>query len=219
MEILRTAKENLLEALFPTLCASCRQEIPKNTLLCRVCALSLRARFTTERLRGALFSVSFLFVYKSSPIRGILHALKYSYVTALAPLMLNILEKEKTHLRRLQADLIVPLPLHSRRLRARGFNQSELIAGKLAEILAVPLLPRVLKRKRNTAFQIKARTRAGRARNVEGAFEVKDASAVAGKRVLLVDDVITTGATLNEAAQVLTEAGATRVTAFVLAKD
>ena len=168
---------------------------------------------------STLSSVSSLFNYKTSPIRGVLHALKYNYVTDLVPLLSNILEKEKRHLGRLQADLIVPLPLHPRRLRARGFNQSELIAAKLAEILAIPVLPRALRRKRNTPFQIKARTRAGRARNVKGAFVAPEQDLVRGKRVLLIDDTITTGATLTEAARVLREAGAKKVDAFVLAKD
>jgi ComF family protein len=220
MAFFSSARARIVEALFPQLCAGCRTEIAREHVLCSTCASALKPRYTSEKYaRSPLVAVHFLFLYKTSPIRGILHAFKYAYVTEIRGLLWQTLARERRVLARMRSDMIVPLPLHPRRLRTRGFNQSEIIAAKLAELLAVPLETRILTRKRNTPFQLKARNRLARMRNVRNAFAVSDPNRVRGKDILLVDDVITTGATLTEAARTLRAAGARRVEAFVLAKD
>lgn len=113
-------------------------------------------------------------------------------------------------------DLIVPVPLHKRRLMKRGFNQSSEIARFLATALAVPMSNEALARIRNTAPQTKLGHRE-RQTNIKGAFQ-GDSDLVRGKRVLLTDDVYTTGATLKECARTLKNAGAKEITVLVLAR-
>lgn len=115
-----------------------------------------------------------------------------------------------------QPDLVLPVPLHERRLRERGFNQAEQLARQVARALGVPLETRMLRRARATDSQ-QGLGRKARHRNVRGAF-VWDGDPLAGQRVLVVDDVATTGATLDALAGVLRTAGALRVDGLVLAR-
>lgn len=111
-------------------------------------------------------------------------------------------------------DLIVPVPLFPRREREREFNQAEWIAAPLARRFGKPLAARALRRVRDTLSQTTL-DREERAKNVRGAFVVRDADAVRGRGIALVDDVLTTGATTSECARELKKGGARRV--FVLA--
>ncbi len=117
------------------------------------------------------------------------------------------------------ADLILPVPLHRWRLARRRYNQAALLATALAAITAKPTHPNLLRRTRQTPTQGGLNHRA-RARNVRGAFAVpaKHLDGLAGRRVLLVDDVLTTGATIGECAATLTRAGAAGVDALTLTR-
>ena len=116
-----------------------------------------------------------------------------------------------------EVDLVAPVPLHKRRLRKRGFNQAALLLSCAEKDFSFAVDYHLLKRKRETASQA-GLSRKGRLRNVKGAFVVPCKEKVKGKRVLLVDDVYTTGATLTACAHALRRAGALAVTAVVLAR-
>jgi ComF family protein len=103
----------------------------------------------------------------------------------------------------LAPDLIVPVPLHWIRRWQRGFNANDILALHLARELAIPCLPRLLRRTRRTAQQSAQPSATAREANVKGAFSASDAIDVQGKTLVLVDDVLTTGATANEAARAL----------------
>jgi ComF family protein len=142
-------------------------------------------------------------------------ALKYRGVSALATplaaLMVRALPADIT------CDLIVPVPLHPSRLRAREFNQSLLLADRMSRHLMRPVLMTSLVRTVATEPQTTL-ARRERLRNLRRAFAVRDAEAIAGRRILLVDDVFTTGTTLHECAKALLQAGALAVSALTLAR-
>lgn len=112
-------------------------------------------------------------------------------------------------------DIIVPVPLTRKRRRQRGFNQAEVIAKAIKELTNIGISTKTLRRIRFTGSQTHLDT-LNRRDNVSGAFELIDGSAVKGKHVLLVDDITTTGATLNECGRVLVEAGAEKISVFTL---
>jgi ComF family protein len=149
--------------------------------------------------------------------RELVHGLKYQHQSVLAEpmadLLFRFLEKEP-----LPADVVVPVPLYSRRQRVRGYNQSALLAGALARRAGLPLDDRALVRVRSTASQAKTGNADERRVNVSGAFECRGRQ-LAGKRVLLVDDVSTTGATLDACAQALLRGNAASVWALTFAHE
>ncbi len=113
-------------------------------------------------------------------------------------------------------DLVIPVPLHRARHRERGFNQSEILAEGISEATNISLAKDILKRKKNTRDQTHLNAQE-RAENVRDAFIVTHAANLSGKKVILVDDVMTTGATLKECARILREAGAAKIIAATLA--
>ncbi len=114
-------------------------------------------------------------------------------------------------------DLIIPVPLHPRKARERGFNQSGVLAHGLSRRTGIKLSRKGLVRTRYTGTQTRL-SRKDRRKNVKGAFRVSEGADLNGKSVLLVDDVYTTGATVNECANVLMEAGVVRVDVLTLAR-
>jgi ComF family protein len=149
------------------------------------------------------------------PLREAIHIFKYRPLQALGgPLGAWMTAQVRLVM---SLDRVLPVPLHRSRLRTRGFNQALLLAGAVSRQFLLALDYDNLIRTRPTRPQVEL-TGAERTQNVRGAFEVKRPEAVAGKRLLLVDDVFTTGATLNECSRVLKAAGAESVTAFTLAR-
>lgn len=116
------------------------------------------------------------------------------------------------------ADMIVPVPLYWRRLFSRRYNQSAELGRALAKRLGLPLNPSALYRKRSTPSQGAMVSAAARRRNVAGAFAIRQAESVKGKTILLIDDVMTTGATLSACARALLRAGAKEIRAVCLAR-
>lgn len=150
-----------------------------------------------------------------SPLVRVLHDYKYQRDVTLAPLLADLLI-DRAPLP-VDHDVIVPVPLHRDRLRWRGFNQAHLLARRLGRRCGVPVDPFLLVRARPTPPQV-GLDEADRRRNVAGAFVAPRPLALAGRSTLLVDDVYTTGATVEECARVLKRAGARRVDVLVLAR-
>ena len=141
-------------------------------------------------------------------VQELVYSLKYRNVRASAPRLSELMSEHLAD-SSITADVIAPVPLHPSRERERGYNQSELLARGISKSTGIPMANGVLARIRNTPPQVSMSTPEERRRNVVGAFEcVGD---VAGKRVLLVDDVVTTGATVAECAAQLRQAGAASV--------
>jgi ComF family protein len=178
-----------------------------------LCGRCLRKRPTYRRARAcSLYSIS---QSEPSPLASALHRYKYGRDVTLAPMLAHLVRQRCPH--GPEYDLLIPVPLHAARLRWRGFNQSLLLAKELASAWRLSLDPFVLRRCRSTPPQVGLDERARR-RNVRGAFAVADHSSVKGRAVLLIDDVFTTGATVNECALTLRRAGARYVDVLVLAR-
>jgi len=157
-------------------------------------------------------------VYEGT-LRESIHIFKFekkiSMHKPLGDLLVNYL---KTHQKELieETDFIIPVPLHRKRLRARGFNQAQILCMYIGKYFNLPL-NLDLKRIKFTTPQVNLR-REERLQNIKGAFEVKKPSGVVDKNLLLVDDVFTTGATVNECSKVLIKAGAKKVFVLTLAR-
>ncbi|HXG53231.1 MAG TPA: ComF family protein [candidate division Zixibacteria bacterium] len=153
-----------------------------------------------------------------APLREVLHRFKYGRKIALGkPLGRLMALGCAGFLAQYASDLIVPVPLHPRRLRWRGFNQSVVLARQVSRVYAVPLDPFALRRVKETPPQTQL-SEEERRRNVRGAFAVREGAELEGRRVLLIDDVYTSGATVNECARALLRAGAEEVCVLTLAR-
>ncbi len=172
----------------------------------------LRCQDNTSRLEG-----------QRAPFRfeGLIHeaiiSLKYKGLRALAPSLAQLLQ---AYLKSnpLPGEILVPVPLHKRRLRERGYNQTVLLARELSELILLPIVERALVRQRHAQPQARTATITDRYQNVDGAFLCME-TGVRGKQVLLIDDVSTSGATLEACAVALKDAGAATVWGLLLAQE
>lgn len=227
----------LLDLGLPAMCPACGQRLaPTDQQVCDACwrriaevqrpvcpRCGLGAVGRRERCPGCLRTEVFTDAARQAarfvdPLATVVHQLKYGGVAELAApaarLLARLLLREFPGAR---WDAVVPVPLHRVRERERGYNQSALIARRLGAMFDWPVEERLVVRRRFTRSQTHL-SRAERLVNVAGAFACPDPRRVAGKRLLLVDDVHTTGATMNETARALREAGAAEIIAVAVAR-
>ncbi|MCO6500783.1 MAG: ComF family protein [Vicingus serpentipes] len=203
--------------IFPHLCAACNEALLKNEqVICTACQINLPktnhhldktnslnqifwGRITIE-MAGAYYQFD-----KKSSVQHLLHQLKYKghkEVGVKIGELYGMELKESIHYTNI--DLIIPVPLHGKKLKKRGYNQSEFFAKGLATQLGVTMNTNCLYRKINSDTQTN-KGRYPRWENVRAVFEVKDGEMLRNKSILLVDDVITTGSTIEACASVLQE--------------
>jgi ComF family protein len=232
----------ILDLIFPKICSSCHSPSREN-IVCDVCLSNVRMiggrkicsrcglpfgldnsikhvsydeHFCGKCLTGRYFfkrarSVAFY----EGWLREILHRFKYHGKLGLGRVLSKILaDHYPSDLD--DIDLIVAVPLHISKLRSREFNQSVVMAKDLAKRIKAPFNPLALKKVNDTKPQYEMGNETERRKNVKGAFVVKDINWVSGKSILLLDDVFTTGSTLNECARVLLKSGVIRVQALTL---
>lgn len=232
-----------LDLIFPRFCFGCARELEASEagFVCPSCILNLNFNpglgcilcgwrsllgktcvscLRKTRIKG-LISV---FPYQNEIIRKLIYAFKYRIIGSIAKILgkfaFEFIKKEKLESVFDQA-LLVPVPLHKNRLRQRGFNQSELIAKEINFYFKTPVINDLLFRKSKTEIQAEIKDFKKRESNVANAFEInpkKDLSAYKNEKIILVDDVITSGATLESCAKVLSEAGFRKIFAFTIAK-
>jgi ComF family protein len=200
------------------LCAPCSGQIfVHDTLFCFVCGARLPGNVKTCH-KDAPLLLAAAADYENPIVRALIFRLKYERLRFAAEPLKNILAD---YLIKTDYDFhdftVIPVPLHASRQSQRGFNQAEILSEAAAKILAVPHLPLAIKRIHHKYAQAALKTREERAENLEGAFAAK-AVDVAGKNILLVDDVRTTGATLLSAASTLKNSGARKIIGLVVAK-
>ena len=202
----------LLTLLYPPRCLLCRTMGERD--LCAACLAEIAALPPPASGAGrALWSYE-------GRLREAIHHFKYrdrpQLALPLGTLLAAAAHAQAAHFNDLLIDAVVPVPMHSARQRERGYNQSERLARVLAADLSLPLDTRSLRRVRPTRPQVGLTGEARRA-NLQGAFAVSHPEAVAGKTLLLIDDVSTTGSTIIECAGALQAAGAGAVYALTLA--
>jgi ComF family protein len=228
--VLAEALRLVAEAVFPArcigcerrgtpLCDACRRELPfLPDGLCYRCGTRRAARGVCRgcrRLSSALSSVRAAFAYEGAARTAVLR-LKFKSGRYLAPLMGEFL-RDTLRARPLSAELVVPVPLGPRRSQQRGFNQSELLACEVAYAVGGVVVADALLRQERPPQQ--TLTAAERLHNLSGAFACPRPRTVYDRRVLLVDDVVTTGATVSACADTLAEAGARWISALAFARD
>ena len=206
------------------ICPTCRDLLPLvSSPLCPLCGIPFSGTGSDHRCGTCLThtphfdSARAHFLYEGA-IRDLIHSFKYSHKTHLRnPLALLALEGMSGFLADQNPHLLIPVPLHRTRLRQRGFNQAVLLVRAISRHLSLPMLTDALARTRSTEPQIDL-SATERRMNVSGAFTVGRPDLVAGKRILLLDDVMTTGSTMDECAKELKKAGADAVIAATIAR-
>lgn len=227
-----------LDLIFPKICLGCQKEgyylcencLEKIPLIDKfVCPLCGQLSFwgkTCEKCQKKFYLTGLIYAcsYKINLIREAIKALKYEYLQELVKPLTGLLIKciKNSHFLSNFSQstfryLIIPVPLHRKKILFRGFNQAELIGQEIAQEFDLELKNNLLIRVKNTASQTDLKENQ-RFLNVQNVFQVKERKMISNKIIFLVDDVITSGATLNEAAKVLKEAGTKEVWGLTIAK-
>ena len=229
MFALKRYTEDLINLLFPELCNGCGKLLYRGEeQICTKCRYDLpytdfhlyKENLVAKQLWGRLAlnaAMAMLYFKKNTKVQNLIHSLKYDGKTEvgvfLGKLMAQQLKKSEFYQ---DIDLVIPVPLHQKKLRTRGYNQSEYIANGLAEEMGITASTKNLLRKKATESQTK-KTRYIRFENMQDVFEIKNPAELSGKHVLLVDDVITTGATLEACGNALLTSGVKKLSIAAIA--
>jgi ComF family protein len=227
-----------LDILFPIKCISCGRE---ETWLCRDCFANLKVlndhvcgvceRMITPDGRtchkckktNALDGLVVAASYRNSLIASLVHLYKYRFAFQLSQLLGDLMIKAIQQTDIPLAEIIIPVPLHPRRLRWRGFNQAAFLAKHISLNLLpgteIPIEEKILIRKKYTSPQMKVGNYNQRKENIKGAFIIDDSEKIRKKSILLIDDIATTGSTIFECARILKENGAKEIYAAVIARQ
>ena len=232
--------KGLIDLIFPPLCALCGSPLAEDDTgeicpsclrsvrfisppICPTCGLPFVSRSGEDHLCGQCLrrrwhfgSARALGLYEGT-MREAIHLLKYHGKSFLAKPLVGLLDKGYPFIEYGSYDLLVPVPLHPKRLRERGFNQALILGKAIGRMTGIACEGFLLKKIRWSPPQINLSPRE-REKNVKGSFAVADPEGVQGKRVLLIDDVMTTGSTVHECARALLRAGAGEVDVFTLAR-
>ena len=228
---------SIIDLFFPKTCPGCGRVISSDNFLCKDCSKELTfirpplcpicgipLEFGESHICGkCLIKPPFFKAARScalyqGPLSKSISLFKYEGVTALArPLSLIMIRALSPFIEKANVDLILPVPLHIKRLRQRGFNQALLLARQLGKGLGIPVNGSILKKVKETPPQV-GLSQKKRLKNVKGSFKVFSKKEIEDKNILLVDDVFTTGTTVNECSKVLVRAGARGVFVITLAR-
>lgn len=223
---------NIINIIFPARCVYCRAYLLKNNILCLDCKYRIvlnknifcgkcgSKRYKVEGVchKDYYFQVASASRYEDPILREVIYALKFEYIQSasefLAALLFIYIKKARIDPNKY--NVIIPMPLSSRRLKERGFNQSELIAKNLSLRVGLAVDTTSLKRCHYAPPQSGMPSYKMRFKNIQGAFNINNKDALKGKKVILIDDVITSGATILEASKVLLNGGAKEILALTV---
>lgn len=220
---------DFIHLFYPNLCMVCHNDLTEGeSVICTSCLYHIprtKYWYDPENPVAKIFwgrvlvenACSFFFFSKGSKYRKLLHHLKYNGKRDVGVVLGKEFGRELSKVNFYSGiDFIVPVPLHPKRLKQRGYNQAEEIAKGLHESMRIPLLTDNLIRSGYTETQTR-KTRAERINNVSKAFQLSNPEDFKGKHILIVDDVVTTGATLEECAAIVLEAEDVKVSIATLA--
>ena len=233
--------KSLLNIIFPPLCLGCRKHITSSLVLCNVCEqnITIRGSFSCSQCNSRLptiqntchpneqFTLAAATSYDNNVIRALIHAFKYGGTKDVLTPLSNIIQQYTSSTIEswklvLENCVVIPIPLYRRRERVRGFNQAALIAEVFIQHLQgignLLIEYGNLIKIKNTKSQTELGNYEKRIQNIADSFTLKHPERIAGKNIILVDDVFTSGATLREEVSVLKRAGAQKIIAFVIAK-
>jgi len=219
MKFFNTIFNTILDFIFPRYCINCNKN---DTFLCQECLNKIP--ISQEILNNNIYAI---FDYQNIIIKKAIWMLKYKNKKEIAKILAPIIYErlleelsEKISLNNFINPLLIPIPLSKKRLRIRSFNQSELLCKELKNIDTNKLFAfenKVLYKIKNTKNQVEIKNGKERLKNLENCFIVKNPEIIKNKNIILLDDVITTGATLKEARKTLIRAGAKKIIAFTVA--
>lgn len=212
---------------FDYVCKKCLGKIEnKNTLECIGCKRQTQYGFTCEFCKKGSFVDQLVVAAElANPlIEKMLKTHKYGFISEMNKPLLIVAQKsiKKLLLKGFNLfednPLLVPVPLHDRRLNWRGFNQAELLAKNLSDMYHISCDNSILNKITDSKHQADIKTREERLNNIKNSFALKNGQLIKNKTIVLVDDICTTGATLNECTKVLKSGGAKRIIGFVIAR-
>ena len=226
-----------LDTIFPIECLICKKEgkticdgcLPKIPLTNRAdCPLCHKLSSPSQRLcldcqkSSGLKDIIVATDYFQTPIEDLIHGLKYNFLTTntevLAYLLFQKIKELPIHQFSTEKIIIVPVPLHKKRERERGFNQAELIAQELQKLWPVKIEKLLINRQRYTTTQTEL-SREERQKNIKDAFAISDQTNLQNKTIIILDDVITTGSTILEIAKLFKDSGAINIYALTVAQN
>lgn len=211
----RKIYDSILHLFYPSVCFGCENElVEEDELLCMSCVRSLPytsferiqenpvAKLFWGRCKIMAGFSTFYFIEKT-PLQKIIHQIKYNNEKALGVHMGRLMGHTVNELKKnIQIDMCIPMPLHTKKEKIRGYNQSALLTEGIEEVTGIPTVLNILNRTVFTSTQTK-KNRIDRWLNVEHAFHVCDQEVIRDKHILLVDDVITTGASIESCVHTL----------------
>ena len=216
--------EKILDLIYPQVCSICGK--PNTKSLCSKCKTKLEKefKFKTDNYRGDksknFIDHNYFFKYENL-IRSHILSLKFQekpYIYKTISYFLKNNQKSFENLKKY--DIIIIVPISKKRKKERGYNQSELIAKEISRIIDAKIVPNILYKIKNTVPQ-SSLNKKQREENAKGAYKARDCQKIRNKKILLVDDIYTTGNTINECAKVLVQKGINRnqIGALTIAKD
>ena len=201
----------ILELLFPSKCTFCRQLLDDHyTKICPKCKKDLPYTKNGGILKGNFFTACISPLYYEEKVRDALLRYKFQRMTVYAECFGGMIAECAEEYIDSHVDIISWVPLSKRRLRKRGYDQAQLLAIEVSKRLGIPCIP-TLKKIRHTKPQSRTGDMSKRRSNISGAYTAINIEVIEGKRILLIDDIVTTGSTFSECARTLGMAGADRV--------
>ena len=188
------------------LCDACWEQIELlKPPWCRICGMPRWSTACTDcREHPPLFRKLRVIAFYEPTLREAIHLMKYEKKQVISKHLVQLMQAHLPEdLASTDYDFLLPIPLHANRFRQRGFNQAEQIAQGIAKVWAAPVRTDILARIRDTVPLSSLSSREERMKNIDGAFEVQSPDSIQNRKILLIDDIFTTGTTINEALKVL----------------